>query len=320
MQNTMLYIIRLVSSKAASRACYLNASIMAVPEVALIISTCERHYHLRRCLLAIPLQKGVQDRIEVVVTDDGSRGATLDVVREFALSVNFPVRYTTHPHTDFQLARCRNEGVLASTAPYLVFLDGDLLIPRDFVALHLTHRLPHTVVVGDSCWLDDKTSRQITESDVFTGNYARWASESERKRLRKKAWRAALYCHLRIANRPRMKGGNVAMWRDDFQQVNGYDQDFVGWGLEDTDLQRRLGKSGVRFQSSMSWTQTYHMSHARDPSYVCKARGTNNETLLKQRSRPTVCFNGLSQKNEYTVIEMNNGTQPHHNISMHQLQ
>ena len=45
---------------------------MADPEVALIVSTYKRHYHLRRCLLAIPLQVGVYNSMEVVVTDDGA--------------------------------------------------------------------------------------------------------------------------------------------------------------------------------------------------------------------------------------------------------
>ena len=288
---------------------------MADPEVALIVSTYKRHYHLRRCLLAIPLQVGVNHRMEVVVTDDGSSDLTLDVVREFASSVNFPVRYTTHPHSGFQLARCRNEGVLSTTAPYLIFLDGDLLIPADFVAMHLKHRLPATAVVGDSCWLDENTSQQITESEVFAGDYARWVSESERRRIRRKAWRAALYCRFRIPNRPRMKGGNVALWRDDFQRINGYDQDFVGWGLEDTDLQKRLGQCGVRFQSSISWTATYHMSHTRDPSYVPKAKGTKNETMLMQKVRPLVCRNGLAQKNRYRIIEMNDYAQSYSSTS-----
>ena len=288
---------------------------MADPEVALIVSTYKRHYHLRRCLLAIPLQVGVHNSMEVVVTDDGASDLTLNVVREFASFVNFPVWYTTHPHSGFQLARCRNEGVLATTAPYLIFLDGDLLIPPDFVALHLKHRLLRTAIVGDSCWLDEETSQRITESEVVAGDYARWASESERRRIRRKAWRAALYCRFGVPNRPRMKGGNVALWRDDFQRINGYDQDFVGWGLEDTDLQKRLAQCGVRFQSSMSWTVTYHISHTRDPSYVPKARGTKNEAMLIQRVRPSVCRNGLVQKNEHRVIEMNGYAQSYQTAS-----
>src|SRR5262245_8714249 len=105
----------------------------AKPEIALLISSYQRPGHLRRALLSIALQKDFTSAMEVVVTDDGSTDETLDVVREFAQSVNFPVHFTTHPHAAFQLARCRNEGVAASTAPYVLFLDGDCILPPDHV-------------------------------------------------------------------------------------------------------------------------------------------------------------------------------------------
>ncbi len=107
------------------------------PEIALLVSTYQRPQHLRRALLSIALQRGVDGQMEVVVTDDGSRDETPRVVEEFARTARFPVQFTTHPHSTFQLARCRNEGVAASRAPYLLFLDGDCILPPDHVAIHL---------------------------------------------------------------------------------------------------------------------------------------------------------------------------------------
>src|SRR3954471_7635786 len=98
---------------------------MSQPEIALLMSTFERPRHLRLALESIARQSGVEGRMELVVTDDGSTDETPEIVRDFAASVNFPVEFTTHPHTTFQLARGRNEGVRASRAPYILFLDGD---------------------------------------------------------------------------------------------------------------------------------------------------------------------------------------------------
>jgi len=282
---------------------------MSLPEVSLIVSTFQRPYHLERSLLSIAVQQGVDGKIEVVVTDDGSADATWRVVSRFAASVEFPVSFTTHRHEGFRLARCRNEGVLASTARYLIFLDGDLLIPPDFVALHLAHRRPGAAVVGDSCWLDEKASQRIAEAEIRSASYLRWVSPAEQKRLRWKAFRAGIYCRLRLANRPRLKGGNVALWRDDFERINGYDQDYVGWGLEDSDFQWRLSLAGVRFLSSMSWTRTYHLCHPRDPSYVPRARGTKNESLLLEHDRPPRCRNGLRQHGKSRVTRLNDNRQ-----------
>ncbi len=110
---------------------------MSPPEIALLMSTYQRPAHLRRALESIALQQGVEGRMELVVTDDGSTDETPQIVAEFARRVPFRVGFTTHEHTVFRLSRCRNEGAKASQAPYLLFLDGDCILPRDHVWQHL---------------------------------------------------------------------------------------------------------------------------------------------------------------------------------------
>ena len=109
-------------------------------EVSLLMSTYQRPTHLRRALESIAAQRGVGGRFEVVVTDDGSTDETPEIVAEFARRADFRVAFTTHPHTTFRLARSRNEGVAASRAPYILFLDGDCIWPTDHVQVHLERR------------------------------------------------------------------------------------------------------------------------------------------------------------------------------------
>ncbi len=158
---------------------------MGEPEIALLLSTYERPSHLRRALESIALQQGVDGKFELVVTDDGSTDETPAIVEEFARRVSFPVGFTTHPHTTFQLSRCRNEGVRASRAPYILFLDGDCVLPPDHVSKHLAHRRPGYVMGGDFCRLDQPTSERVTLEVVRSGEYQRWAPPSELRRLRK---------------------------------------------------------------------------------------------------------------------------------------
>ncbi|TWT38839.1 Chondroitin synthase [Blastopirellula retiformator] len=246
------------------------------------------------------MQRCGADLFEVIVTDDGSHDQSEEVVARFAQSVDFSVAFTTHPHNGFQLAKCRNEGVAASRAPYIIFLDGDLICPNDFVAKHLHNRRRQIAMVGDSIWMNQQVSESIGVDEIRQGDFRAWATEEEERRMRWKALRASIYSRLGLPDRPRMKGGNIALWRSDYETINGYDQDFVGWGLEDSDLQRRLYQAGVRFRSSMRWTRTHHMWHARDPSYVAKASGTDNEKLMRA-NRPTRCANGLNQRHDMKV-------------------
>ena len=269
---------------------------MSKPQAAVLVSTYERPGHLYRSLVSIAAQRGVCGQFEVVVTDDGSRDETVPMVERFARSVDFPVRWTTHDHTGFRLATCRNEGVASSTAPYLIFLDGDLLVPPDFIAKQLARRIPHVAMAGDSCYLDRETTARISEVEIRSGKFLEWVPPREKRRLARKAFRARLYNWIRHPTCPRLKGGNIAMGREDYERVNGYDENFMGWGLEETDLQYRLSRCGVRFKSSLDWTTTYHLWHERDPSFMPRAHGTNNERYMHRKGRLTRSRRGLRKR------------------------
>jgi len=265
-------------------------------EVALLVSTYQRPGHLRRALASIALQKHVAGKFEVVVTDDGSEDATSDVVDNFTRKVDFPVHFTTHLHEQFQLARCRNEGVRTTTAPYLLFLDGDLLLPHDFVAQHLKNRSADVTMAGDSCYFTREDSARVNDDTLRSGQFLDWIPPSEEARLIKKALRSKLYNLIRHPTKPHLKGGNIGIWRSDYERINGFDEHFVGWGLEDTDLQWRLARHGIRFRSSMGWTCTCHLWHPPSSTFVHKARGTDNEAYLRRPGRLSVCRHGLRRR------------------------
>jgi glycosyltransferase involved in cell wall biosynthesis len=266
------------------------------PDIALLISTYQRPAHLRRALLSVGLQRDVAHRMEVVVSDDGSTDETAQVVEAFARTAKFRVHFTTHPHTTFQLARCRNEGVAASSAPYLLFLDGDCILPPDHVAIHLAQRRPTTVMAGDFAKLDQATSARVTDEVIQAGAFIGWAPKSEIARLSKQDRRARLYQLLRHPTKPKIVGNNVGIWRSDYERVNGYDENFEGWGCEDDDLRLRLRRAGVRIQSILRYTHTYHLWHPTDPSYPQSWRNGRNVEYLNRKGRLVQCINGLVKR------------------------
>ncbi len=231
------------------------------------------------------MQRGVAGLMEVVVTDDGSTDDTPQVVQEFARTVDFPVRFTTHPHTTFQLCRCRNEGVAASSAPYLLFLDGDCLLPPNHVALHLRYRRARVVRAGNCVRLSKSNSARIDDDVIRRGEFTRMVPLPVICKLRMKGIRSMMYEFFRHARKPWLIGNNVAIWRDDYVRVNGFDENFEGWGGEDDDLGSRVRRAGLSVCSSLRWTNTYHLWHPPDVTAPAPETRTRNWEYLRRKAR-----------------------------------
>lgn len=272
-------------------------------EIAVIVSTFERPGHLERCLASLEAQRGVDGLFEVVVTDDGSQDRTLPLVAATARRVSFPLTFTTHAHDGFRLARCRNEGVAASRAPYLLFTDGDCILPPDHLRIHLAKRRPGRIVAGDCLRLDEAASDLVNAERLRTGYFPTALPAGERIRLGLKGLRAKLYEFGRTPLRPRLSGNNIGVWRSDYERVNGFDEQFVGWGLEDRDLQARLERLGLRAWSILLHTAPVHLWHPPAASFARNNEGTANLAYFQSLDeRPTFCQDGLTKPVDQPAI------------------
>ncbi|MGH7967556.1 MAG: galactosyltransferase-related protein, partial [Limisphaerales bacterium] len=90
-----------------------------------------------------------------------------------------------------------------------------------------------------------------------------------------------------------VRGCNLAIWRSDLLRVNGYNEDFVGWGREDSELAVRLMNSDVRRLDVRGRALCYHLWHP----VVSRAALEVNDHLLAeaQNSGATRCQNGVDQ-------------------------
>ncbi len=270
------------------------------PDISLIVSSFERPANLLRCLHSIAVQKGVKDRIEVVVADDGSRSETEELVCRFGRSVDFPIKFTSHEHNGFRLSQCRNEGVLASTADYLLFTDADCVLPSDHVSIHLQSCRRGRVVAGHCYRLDAEASDRLSLERIRSGNLFPLVKRREVRRAYWKRVKARAYELLRVSMRPRLSGSNIGVWRADCERINGFDENFVGWGMEDTDFQHRLESIGVR--SNLARTGVYHLWHPQHPTYRKNSMGTANyDYYHRPGTILSLCENGLNERRLATL-------------------
>lgn len=266
------------------------------PEIALLVSSYNRAEHLRRALLSIGAQQGVEGKMEVVVTDDGSTDHSAEVARQFAKSVDFSVKFATHPHNGYHLTKCRNQGVKESTAPYILFLDGDCSLPPDHVRCHLEARRKGLVVGSDCVRLDEATSARVTDEDIRNGRLIQYASPKELARMRSQYRKAWFYQLIRHVDKPKLIGNNIALWREDYERINGYDEQFVGLYCEDDDLRMRLRRAGLKAMSLLNKSFTFHFWHPIHHTGTPRWRDGVNVKRLTRPGRLTTCRVGLSNK------------------------
>ena len=204
---------------------------MSQPEIALLMSTYQRPAHLRRALESIALQQGVDGRMELVVTDDGSTDETPTSWPSSPGACRFA---SASPRTSTPSFGCRAAATRASEPARLrtcCFSTATAFCPATTCAQHLAHRRPHTVMAGDCCRLDEETSARVTLDVVRSGEFTPVGPADELKRLRKIDRSSRFYRLIRHPTKPKMIGNNVGIWRRDYERVNGYDENYRGLGL-----------------------------------------------------------------------------------------
>ncbi|MEV4754502.1 glycosyltransferase [Micromonospora sp. NPDC049559] len=190
---------------------------------------------------------GCEGDVQVVVVDDGSTDDTAAVAAAGGAQV-------VSLDTSRGLSGARNAGLEVATGDVIVFLDSDMLVAPDFLAEHLRlHETANdTVVLGARCHLppeardpfDAEVLRRDTREtllDLYSYNMACLA----------RPWSLAYGCNLSVDRRLLERAA-----------PDGFDESFVGWGLEDQEFAFRLAQHGARWAYSRA-VSAAHLYHDR---------------------------------------------------------
>jgi hypothetical protein len=156
-------------------------------------------------------------------------------------------------------------------------------------------------MLGDVVRLPEAPSRELVPSGLATTDLRRLAPSAELRRMSRRHRKSVLQNWLRHPSKPRLAGGNFAVWREDYSRVNGSDERFLGWGQEDDDLGLRLRGAGVRLSSIIDRTFTYHVWHPSDPSATPRWRDGVNVRYFLRRGRLSRCRRGLRVRDRNAV-------------------
>jgi glycosyltransferase involved in cell wall biosynthesis len=268
------------------------------PRISLVITTYNRQDALEAVVEACFAQE--DKNFEIIIADDGSAANTKECVERLIARSPVPMQHVWQPDLGFRAAMARNRATRASSGDYVVFLDGDCIPQRNFIAQHRKLARRGYLVTGSRVLLSpDLTARILTEKiDLHRtglGDKLRYRAKGNINKVlqllftwpdigrecRRFSWR-------------RIKSCNLGIWRSDLDMVNGFDESFEGWGHEDSDLVVRLFSAGVMRKDGAFATEVFHLWHRE----AQRDQASSNKQVVLERAanKTTQATQGLREK------------------------
>jgi len=225
--------------------------------VSLIITTYNRPNALFLVLQSIKVQTKLPD--EIIIADDGSDDSTRKCIAEFQKSSTLNVIHSWQRDEGFRVAKSRNKAISKSNGDYIVLIDGDMILHPEFINDHINNAQPSYFVQGSRVLLtQDKTKQTLDKQKI---NFSLLSNGLQN---RKNAFHSNILSKLFSNKRNYLRGirtCNMAFYKQDCININGFNNEFEGWGREDSEFIMRLLNSGINRKNVRFNAIQFHLWH-----------------------------------------------------------
>lgn len=258
---------------------------------------------LRLCLDSLRTEGG--EIAEVVIADDGSDAAVVRQIEGMRDGYGFPLVHAWHPRQGPRRAATRNNGIRHARGEYLLFIDADFLVLPGMVRAHLALARPGRFVAGRCKYLTESQTERVVREGVSVPLLSTLYGELPEETILKEHREFVRYGWLRrlglAGPRRQTFGGHFSAFKGEIERINGYDENYVGWGGEDQDFALRMVLSGVRGLSAIREARTLHLWHPREMGNAHWKEGANVAYFLR-KDIPPVCEQGLVNRRSGDTI------------------
>ncbi|QYK49542.1 MAG: hypothetical protein KF838_06740 [Phycisphaeraceae bacterium] len=271
------------------------------PQVHLLIAT-HTTRHLDTCLASLSILSPLPDAVTVTCDVSSTEIEQLldqvwpRVCASIARSNRPPppLFHVSRPHQGrARLNQVRNNGVRAilshggRSEDLLIVIDGDMALAPDAIESYQRHlENKADVVVPYRINLTEDATGLLT-ADLFlntpqdaaallTPNSEQAQSLVARDaRYKRQLWQKRWLPLIGKRHKPKLLGGHHAVRLGPLIEINGYDEEYTGYGYDDDDLARRLHqRGGLRWAIAVASIPAFHLWHpTRAPASPTRAEG-----------------------------------------------
>lgn len=217
-----------------------------VPRVSVIVASYNRAEALGRAVDSLLAQRTTIP-FEIIVSDNGSTDRTPVVVNAFA-AAGHAVRYVWEPRRGVSYAR--NTGAAAASAPILAFTDDDQHLAPTWIStiVSVLDEHPGVDAIGGRVLAQWDHPRPPWLTPRLVGPVSLFDRGDARLRLHRRQWMC-------------LPGGNLAIRRDAFESLGGFDPAYAR--SQDRELTVRLLLTGRSAMYVPDMVAYHHLDAAR---------------------------------------------------------
>ena len=254
-------------------------------KTSLIITTYNWEEALSCVLHSVLKQTDMPD--EVIIADDGSRTETRHIITRFQSKFPVPLIHSWQEDLGFRAARSRNIAIAKASYDYLIFIDGDMILDKNFIHDHKKIARTKQLVQGSRVITNKNSANKImhgSSPNLFMAGLSN----------RVNAIPSQFLMTIFSKRDQKLKGSktcNMAFWKEDAIAINGFNEDFIGWGREDSEfVARMLNSNTIRYKVKFACI-AFHLFHNECNKTIPKE---NDEILSKTVNKSLKhCTNGV---------------------------
>ena len=260
--------------------------------VSLIVATYNQPRSLNLLLLSLETQTKAPD--EIIIADDGSNDEVKKTIHSFSKKSNLNIEHSWQEDRGFRAAKSRNKAIAKSTSKYIVMVDGDMILHPRFIQDHVDNATPGCYIQGSRVLLTAERTKKILENQKILISFFSNGLNNRKNSIHSVMLSKVFNLLTRKTKKMHsIRSCNMGFYRKDCIKVNGFNNDFEGWGREDSEFIARLFNNGLKRKNIRFNLIQYHLWHNESSRESLE----KNTLMLKNAiiNQSIWCENGINR-------------------------
>ena len=198
---------------------------------------------------------------EIIIADDGSGESTAKVIEELSNKISIPIIHSWQEDDGCRIPHSRNRAIAKSNYEYIIVIDGDTVLHKDFIKDHKRFAQDGLYIQGSRVLLQSEFTSSLIKKNFFKKPSFYLEHAKNKINMLRLPFLTKLMSYFKNQNINRIRGCNFSLFKEDIIKVNGFNEEITTWGREDSEFVQRLFNIGVRKQHLKFSGIQYHLYH-----------------------------------------------------------